>query len=222
MIDIRKELFSLKDEKYKEFQEKLLPGINNFIGVRMPDVRKVSKKIPAEYQIDYIKNYNCKYLEEYLIKGLFISNIKDINIILKFIEGFIKEIDNWEVCDLFVSSLKIINKNKALFFKFITQYFYSDKEFEKRFALVILLNYYICDDYIDRIFNILENIRCKYYYDKMAQAWLISNLYIQYKDRTLYYLNSYKLEKDVYNMSIRKIMDSNKVSKNDKELLRNI
>ena len=222
MINIRNELFLLKDDKYKNFQGKLLPGINNFIGVRVPVVRKLSTSISYEEKINYIENYNCEFLEEYLLKGLFISNIDDINLVIKYTKKFIKQIDNWEVCDIFATSLKIVNRNKKVFFNFISNYLYSKKEYEKRFVLVILLNYYICDEYIDKIFDIVCKVKCLHYYDKTALAWLISYLYIKYKNKTLSLLTNCNLDYDIYNMSIKKIIESNKVSIEDKKMLKEL
>ncbi len=216
MIDVRKELFLLKDDKYKEFQGKLLPNINNLIGVKVPLVRDLLKKMSNEDQLQYINNYNCVYLEEKLLKSLIIANLKDVNDVIKYIDKFIPSIDNWEVCDIFISSLKIIKNNKDLFYDYIIKYLKSNKEYEKRFVFVVLLNYYVSDQYIDNIINILRSVKCNYYYDKMAEAWLIQVCYIKYKDKILDILNS--IDVDVYNMSKRKILDSNKISKNDKKL----
>lgn len=217
MINVRKELFSLKDDKYKDFQGKLLPNIDNFIGVRVPLVRNLLKKMSDTEKLEYINNYECKYLEEYLLKGLIISNLKDVNKVIKYMDEFVPLIDNWEVCDTFIISLKIVSKNKELFYNNIKKYLNSDKEFEKRFAFVILLNYYVEDNYIDDIIKILSNVKCNYYYDKMAEAWLIQVCYVKYKDKILNMLN--KLDNDVYNMSIRKILDSKKVSLENKKFL---
>lgn len=218
MIDIRKELFLLKDDKYKEFQSKLLPKIDNFIGVRVPLVRKLLKKLSEVEKLEYVNDYKCEYLEEYLLKGLIISTLNDINKVIKYIDEFVPFIDNWEVCDTFVSSLKIINENKDLFYKYIEKNLNSNKEFEKRFGLVVLLNYYVEDNYIDDIINILKSIKCNYYYDKMAEAWLIQVCYVKYSDKILSVLHFF--DEDVYNISKRKILDSNKVSEKSKDFLR--
>ena len=47
MNEIQNKLFSLKDEKYAEFQAKLTPSVEreSFIGVRNPDVRAYAKEI---------------------------------------------------------------------------------------------------------------------------------------------------------------------------------
>ena len=43
--DIRERLLSLAEEDYREFNMKLLPGVERVMGVRLPAVRKVAKQI---------------------------------------------------------------------------------------------------------------------------------------------------------------------------------
>ncbi len=54
----------------------------------------------------------------------------------------------------------------------------------------------------------------------MAIAWLISMCYIKFKGRTLTYLKNNKLDDWTYNKAIQKIIESNRVSIEDKNLLR--
>ena len=39
-MNIEKDLFDMQDKKYQVFQSKLCPGVNNIIGVRIPELRK--------------------------------------------------------------------------------------------------------------------------------------------------------------------------------------
>ena len=45
--EIREELFRLQDKKYRNFQVKLIPGmdVDDMIGVRTPDLRKYAKSL---------------------------------------------------------------------------------------------------------------------------------------------------------------------------------
>ena len=43
--NIRKELQTLADSKYQEFHSSLLPGANNILGVRIPQLRTMAKEI---------------------------------------------------------------------------------------------------------------------------------------------------------------------------------
>ena len=43
--EIREELDQLGEESYKQFNQKLIPGTDHVIGVRMPALRKLAKGI---------------------------------------------------------------------------------------------------------------------------------------------------------------------------------
>ena len=51
--EIRAELFRLRDEKYQDFQAKLIPGkdTRNMIGVRTPALRKYAKELAKRADI---------------------------------------------------------------------------------------------------------------------------------------------------------------------------
>ena len=107
--------------------------------------------------------------------------------------------------------------------KFITPYFSSDKEFETRFGIVILLDYYLTDMYIDDAINILDNIKnTNYYYVKMAIAWAISIAYIKYPEKLGLYLKdgNNHLDDDTYNKALQKIIESNRINKIEKNKIR--
>ena len=91
-----------------------------------------------------------------------------------------------------------------------------------RFALVLLLDYYINDDYIDELYSIIDSIKSDDYYVEMANAWLISICFIKYPDKTIKYLLNNNLDKFTYNKSIDKICDSYRVDKTYKDELKKL
>ena len=156
---IREKIFSLADEKYKEFHSGLCPNTNNIVGVRVPILRNYAKELVKE---GFEKNYNkiqTEYYEEIMLKGMMIGLEKmDIDTKLTYIKEFIPYIDNWAVCDIFVAGLKI--KEKEKFYNFIQKYLENNKtEFEIRFGLVSLLDYFIDKEHIQQIFKITDKIK---------------------------------------------------------------
>ena len=49
-MNIREELFALRDEEYAAFQQKLIPGVpvERVIGVRVPELRKLAKQVSKD------------------------------------------------------------------------------------------------------------------------------------------------------------------------------
>lgn len=216
---MQKDLFDLADKKYKEFHSSLCPGTDNIIGVRVPRLREYAKKIYKTENLEEILNLKPVYYEEKMIQGMVIGfNTKEpLSKIQSEIEKFVPEIDNWAICDVFTSGLKITKKYPKEMWNFIQKYFKSNREFELRFAIVMLINYYIIDDYIDKVLNVLDNIKNDFYYVKMAIAWAISICYIKYPMKTKQYLKHNRLDDFTHNKAIQKIRESYRVTKEEKE-----
>lgn len=219
---IRKRLFELQDLKYKQFQSNLCPNNDNIIGVRVPLLKTLAKELYNQDKevLNKIKN---NYYEEVLLEGLIISLSKEpINKKIKLIEKFIPKIDNWAICDIFCSSLKIKIKEKEIYWDFLKRFYYSNKEFEIRFLLVMLLDYFLEVRYLDEISNIIRNIKNDDYYVKMAKAWLISIMYIKFPKYVLKELDKLKLDSWTYNKTIQKVIESKRVGICEKENLKKL
>ncbi|MCI8700258.1 MAG: DNA alkylation repair protein [Clostridia bacterium] len=217
---IRNELFKLKDDKYKEFHSSLCPGVDTIIGVRVPVLRKYAKELAKiNWKENFIKIQN-DYYEEIMLQGMIIGiAIKDIKELKIYLEDFIPKIDNWAVCDVCCAGLKLTQKNQEEMWDFLQKYLKSNKEFEIRFGIVMLLDYYINENYIDRILKIFDNIKSDFYYVKMAVAWAISICYIKFPKETEEYLKDNNLDEFTYKKSIQKIKESYRVSKEQKQKL---
>lgn len=223
--EIKKELQNLADTKYKEFHKGLCPGTENIIGVRVPVLREYAKKLSKKYEIDdLLENIDDEYYEEIMLQGMLIGLKKDKEIanILKNIEKFVPKIDNWAVCDTFCAGLKITKKNLDKMWEFLQKYVKSSKEFEIRFGVVMILDYYITESYLDRNFKIFDSIKSDKYYVQMAVAWAVSMCLIKFYDKTIEYLNKCKLDKFTYNKALQKAIESYRITNEQKEELRNM
>lgn len=221
-MNIRKQLEELSEKDYQKFSASLIPNINNVLGVRTPILRKLSKEISKDKNNEkFLKTNQFKYMEEYMLKGMVIGLLKNpIEEVFVYVKEFVPTIDNWAVCDCFCCSLKITNKNLDAVWDFLQPYFKSEKEYEIRFAYVMLLNYYLIDEYIDKVIKLIDTFKDDRYYSKMAVAWLVSIAYIKYPQKTEKYLKKSKLNDWTFNKSIQKICESLKVDKETKEKLK--
>ena len=223
MYDLRDKLFELSDEKFKTFHSRLCPNTDNIIGVRLPLLRQIAKEIAKGDWRNFLSNSKEEYYEEILINGLVIAYAKcDVEERLNYIESFVPKIDNWAICDSFCNTLKFVNKNKEIMWEFIQPYLKSYNEFEIRFAVVIILNYYITEDYIDLVLKTLDNIKHDGYYVKMAIAWAISMCFVKFEEKTMAYLKDNSLDDFTYNKSLQKICESLRIDKNTKELIKSM
>lgn len=221
MDKIREKLFEKQDLKYKEFHSSLCPNVDKIIGVRVPELRKMAKEVAAQNYESFFEQVKDEYYEELVLQGLVIGYAKiSIEETFKYLKIFVPKINSWAVCDTTCSNLKITKKHMNEMWEFLEQYINSDKEYEIRFALVMYLNYYLTDEYIDEILQKIDKIANKEYYVQMAIAWLISFAYIKQKEKIEKYLLKNNLDVFTQNKSIQKICESYRVSKEDKEKLK--
>ena len=147
MDKIRDELIKLSDVESRKFNEKLCPDTNRkMLGIRIPQIRKLAMRIVKEYDWEeWIKKESSnEYFEEVILQGIVIGVAKmEFEKKIPYIMDFIPKIDSWAINDTFVPSLKIKDKDMEKVWKFILPYTKSKKEFEVRFAVIMMLDYFI-------------------------------------------------------------------------------
>lgn len=216
-MNVRDELFKHQDISYKNFHSKLIPNVpaDEIIGVRVPVLRKIAKQALKEKA-----GVGSKYYEEKMLRGFMAGYRKcSIDEHLKELAEFIPLIDNWAVCDCSCSTFKFTEKNREEVWEFIQPYL-SGNEYDIRFAVVMIMDYYLTDEYIDRAIDILFSIKSDLYYVNMAVAWAVSVAYVKYENKILPLLESKTLPDWVHNKAIQKICESYRVEKDKKSYLR--
>ena len=220
--EIKERLEELSDKKYKEFHSSLCPNSSEIMGVRVPDLRNLAKEIVKSSNIgEYLENASDDTYEERVLQGMVLGLWKtEINTFSKYLADFIPKINSWAVCDVSVAGFKIIRKNQNYMWNFIKSYLSSNKEFELRCAIVIMLDYYITEEYIDRVLTILNKIKSDYYYVKMAIAWTLQVAFVKFPEKTMELLNNNNIDDWTYNKALQKIIESYRVDNNTKEQIK--
>lgn len=218
MFDLRARLFAEKDDGYREFTVKLIPGCENFIGVRVPVLRSISKEIlKGDWRSD-LDEIGTDYLEEVVVRGFVISYAKmDFEERKGYIEKHVPLITNWSSCDLFC--YRPSEKDTETYFEFAKKYLDLPGEFEKRFGIVAMMKF-IDDKHIDEILSLMDSVGHEGYYVKMAVAWTLSMCYVKYPEKTETYLKSCKLDDFTYNKTLQKITESLRVDSETKTKIR--
>ena len=212
-------LISLKDNKYKEFHSKITDTKLEIIGIRVPILKNIAKKIKKTNVEDFFKLVANNYYEEVFLYGTVLANCNE-EIIDKYLLDFINRIDNWAVCDSFCSSLKLVNKKLGKYWIHFTNLIDLDKEFQTRVSIIIMMDYYLNDNYIDRVLKIVTSIDSDKYYINMAISWLLSMAIIKYEDKVVSILKRKTLNRFVQNKTISKINDSYRIDKELKNVLK--
>lgn len=223
MDTIRNRIVALADENYRQFHSRLCPNTTNIIGVRLPLLKALAKEIVKGDWRTYLAVAQNEYYEEILLQGLVIGFAKGtVEEVLSYAADFIPKIDNWAICDSFCANLKITKNQPTRVQEFLQPYLASTNEFELRFAIVMLLDFYITDTYIDQVLLELDKIKHDGYYVKMAVAWAISICYIKYAEKTMQYLKHTTLDDFTYNKALQKITESLRVTKEEKAIIRSM
>lgn len=221
--NIRKELESLAEEKYRLFSSSLIPNIDNVLGVRLPVLRKIAKRLAkTDYEM-YLSNGNLIYFEEVMLQGMIIGYLESAWIDKeRFISQFIPRINNWSVCDSFCSGLKFRESEKDAVWKFVRSYLQSEKTYDIRFAVVMLLFYFPEEKYAKQTFKAFDKIRHEDYYVRMSVAWAVSIYYRELPEMTMTYLHHNKLDDWTYNKALQKITESLTIDAETKKLIRSM
>ena len=222
--DIINYLKSISDEKYKKFHSGIVKDTNSeILGVRLPELRKIAKEILKGDYEGFLENSGKTYYEEVMLRGLVTASVKgDFEDVKKRVDDFVPWIDNWAVNDTFCSTFKIIKNFYGEFFGHIETYLKSENPWAVRVGLVLMMNYYLTDEYIDRVLERAENIRSDEYYVQMGKAWLLATAAAKFRDKTMNFIRTAKFDDKTFNMTVQKCIDSYRISKEDKEELRRL
>lgn len=210
------------DDKYQAFVKKANPTDRPILGVRIPTVREIAKKVPLE-DFEKILKVTPVSQEELILRGFIIARMPYQEMLQNF-DSQVNLIDDWCSCDVFCASLKpLIKKHRQEFFdQKIDPLLRQTGEFKVRVGLVLLLGY-VTPDYLNVIFDRAETLKNREaYYIKMAIAWLIAECFIKYPEETMSYLKVSKLPKWTFNKAISKICDSYRVEPEAKTYLKTL
>ena len=211
------------DKDYVEFHKKIVPGVGEVRGVRSPVVKAWAKNTAKGDYDGFIKMVKFNSHEEIVTCGLVIGYCKaDIEKKLEYLKDFIPHITNWAVCDSTVSAFKIKKQEEKIVYEFLQPYLQCDKEYFIRFGVVMLMSSFIRDEYIDDILRIYGNIKSDKYYVQMGVAWAISVCFVKYPEKTMELLKNNSLDNFTYNKALQKIIESLRVDKETKDIIRSM
>lgn len=222
--EIKIQLNELADQEYQKFSSSLIPGCRRMIGVRIPKLRLLAKQIAKEDFRSYIRNACDDTFEEVMLQGFVIGYAKaDIDEILKYAAGYIPKINDWSLNDGFCSTFKIAAKNREKVWDFLMKYKDSEYEFEQRVVAIMLMDYFMTDEYIHKVLVVLKQLKHDGYYLKMGVAWAIATAGSKYPDLIINYLQSNpSLDLFTYNKAIQKMIESYRITPEMKAELRKL
>lgn len=223
MLKIRDRLFELQDFNYLEFHSKLIPSVDKktIIGVRIPILRKLAKEYIKDPESDlFLKDLPHKYYDENILHALLISEIKDYDSCIEYLEEFLPYIDNWAVCDIL--SPKVFKNHKEELLVKIKEWSTSKQTYACRFGIGMLMSHYLDFDYKKEYLEIPALIHLDDYYINMMIAWFFATALAKRWEDTVIYLEENKLDVWVHNKTIQKACESYRIAPEKKKYLKTL
>ena len=163
--------------------------------MRLPKLRKIAGKVCRCRGTGYLLNAWDGTYEEIMLQGMVIGCLKEpFETVLPFIRAFLPKIDNWSVCDSFCCSLKIARREPEAVWEFVTECLRSERPYTVRFAVVMLLNYYVDEAHLPQVLCALDGIKSDFYYVRMAVAWAVSVCFVKFPGPVMEYAVEYRHE----------------------------
>ena len=223
MTEIQERLFELQDEKYRDFQAKLIPTADpaSVIGVRTPALRKLAKALSKKDDIDaFLEELPHGYFDENQLHAFILSGMKDYGKCMSGVCSFLPFVDNWATCDQM--SPKVFGKNKDDLLTHIKEWLRSDRTYTVRFAVGMLMEHFLGDDYDIAYPEMVAAIRSDEYYVNMMRAWYFATALAKQYDSAVRFIEEKKLDRWTHNKAIQKSVESYRITPEQKTYLKSL
>lgn len=225
LSDLHTQLLALAEPDFAAFQRRLLPGVENLLGVRLPALRKLARGIcrQDDWRAMLADAAPDESYEQTMLRGMVIGYADaPPEEILRHTADFIPRIDNWSVCDSFCSGLKLARTLPEQVWTFLSPYLQDPREFHVRFGVVMLIFYYVNESYLANTLQVLSQVCHTGYYAQMAVAWAFSVCFACFPAQTAAHLHRNPPEEFILRKTLQKIRESHRVGAAEYALLKGI
>ena len=221
--EIRKQLLEFQDVKYKDFQKNLIPTVDpeSIIGVRTPELRKYAKQLVKENKTDeFLSDLPHKYFDENQLHAFILSELKDYEKCVEEVCRFLPYVDNWATCDQM--SPNVFKKHRTELMEYIKQWLESDKTYTVRFAIGMLMQHYLDDEFDIGYAEMVQEVKSEEYYINMMIAWYFATALAKQYDNILPILEQNRLDVWTHNKVIQKAVESYRIMPEQKAYLKSL
>ena len=222
-MDIRTEVFRLKDEEYRKFYAKLMPTVKyeRIIGVRIPVLRKLAKKFAKTDEAQmFLNQLPHDFYEENNIHALLLAEITDFDSALRETERFLPYIDNWATCDM--PPLTAFKNNPFRVLPLVEKWLKSNHTYTVRYAIKVLMDFFMEERFDPRYPEWVCAVKSDEYYVNMMIAWYFATALAKHYDDVLPYITDGRLSLWVHNKTIQKAVESYRINLETKKFLKEL
>ena len=221
MKEIEEHLFSLAEEEYRDFMRKLIPNVapEKVLGIRTPIVRRYAKELGKTPEAAlFLKELPHKYYEEDNLHAFLLEGIKDFDECVALLDEFLPYVNNWATCDSMKP--KVFQKHKAELLTPIRRWITSGETYEVRFAVELLMNLYLDEDFEPEFPALVSEVKSEEYYVNMMVAWYFATALAKRYDEILLYVSEHRLSPRVHQKTIQKAVESFRLTDEQKAELK--
>ena len=221
--DIREALYELGDEKYRAFQDKLIPSVDPeaMIGVRTPALRSLAKRLyRAGETAEFLAALPHRYFDENQLHAFILSGMKDYESCIEGVCAFLPYVDNWATCDQM--SPKVFKKHRPELLDSIKKWIRSVHTYTVRFAVGMLMQHYLDEDFDPAYPEMVAEVQSEEYYIRMMIAWYFATALAKQYEAVLPYIEERRLEPWRHNKTIQKAVESYRITQEQKEYLKSL
>ncbi len=210
----------MKEEKYKRFSSSLIPTVReeSVLGVRVPILRNYAKTLD-NYE-EFLLSLPHEYFEENNLHAFLIEREKDFDKCIEKLDKFLPFVDNWATCD--GVKPKILKKHPEKLLIHIKKWLDSSCVYAIRYAINLLMSYYLEENFKEEYLSLVASIKSDEYYINMMRAWYFATALAKRYEETLPYLEKNLIDKWTHEKTIRKAIESFRISKEQKEYLKTL
>ena len=215
--EIRQQLFAMQDTDYREFQVKLIPTVDpeKVIGVRTPQLRKFAKELAKDPEAaSFLEDLPHEYFDENQLHAFLISEIKDFDSCIFKTERFLPQIDQL--------SPKVFKKHRPELLAYIKRWIRSKDTYILRFAIGMLMQHFLDEDYSEEYPELVSSVRSEEYYVNMMIAWYFATALVKQYDSVLPFIEGGRLDPWTHNKAIQKAAESFRITPEQKAHLRTL
>ncbi|MBR7073797.1 MAG: DNA alkylation repair protein [Oscillospiraceae bacterium] len=221
--EIRAELFRMRDEQYRDFQAKLIPGMEPeiMIGVRTPALRAYAKELTKRADVtEFLDTLPHLYFDENQLHAFILSCMKDYEQCVRAVDRFLPFVDNWATCDQL--SPKVFGKHHAALLPWIETWLASGETYTVRFGIGMLMQHFLDADFDPAYLEWVAALQSEEYYINMMRAWYFATALAKQHDAVLPYLEAQRLDTWTHNKTIQKAVESYRITDEQKAYLKTL
>ena len=223
MTEIQEKLIVLAESAYRDFMAPLLPNLprQRILGVRTPALRNYAKELyrAGEYE-HFLRELPHAYYEEDNLHAFLIAEMRDYDRCLAELERFLPYIDNWATCDCLRP--KAFGKNRARLLEHIPLWLASGETYTVRYGIGMLMAHFLDEDFQAEYLDWVSDVRSGEYYINMMIAWYFATALAKQYEAALPYLENHRLDRWTHNKTIRKAVESYRITDEQKTYLKSL